>query len=36
MVRDKGVYVRVGATDRIATRDELDEFYQKKYSSYRT
>lgn len=26
--RDRGVYVRVGATDRIATRAELDEFYQ--------
>lgn len=27
--RDKGVYVRAGATDRIATRAELDEFYSK-------
>lgn len=33
--RDRGVYVRAGATDRIATRDELDEFYSQKYS-YRT
>lgn len=28
--RNKGVYVRRGATDRIATRDELDEFYKSK------
>lgn len=28
--RNKGVYVRRGSTDRIATRDELDEFYRDK------
>jgi hypothetical protein len=32
-VRDKGVYVRANATDRIATRYELDEFYQEKRTS---
>lgn len=34
--RNKGVYVRRGATDRIATRDELDEFYKSKnrYNPY--
>ena len=30
--RDKGVYVRAGATDRIATRAELDEFYRRPQS----
>lgn len=29
--REKGVIVRVGSTDRVATRDELDVFYQQKY-----
>ena len=28
-LRDKGVYVRSGSTDRIASRIELDEFYEK-------
>jgi predicted HTH transcriptional regulator len=27
LVKNKGVYVRYGSTDRIATRDELDAFY---------
>jgi len=30
MFRDKGIYVRAGATDRIATRAEVDEFYKKR------
>jgi len=30
--RGKGVYVRSGSTDRIATRDELDEIYERKKS----
>ena len=29
-LRDKGVYVRSGSTDRIASRIELDEFYEEK------
>lgn len=28
-VREKGVYVRANATDRVATRYELDEFYRE-------
>jgi len=34
-VRDKGPYVRANATDRVATRYELDEFYRAKQSGYR-
>jgi len=34
VLRDKGVYVRRGSTDRIANRYELDEIYKSKYSSY--
>ncbi len=34
VLNDKGVYVRVGATDRIATRTELDEFYKAR-SAYK-
>lgn len=30
VLRDKGIYVRAGATDRIATRAEVDEFYKKR------
>jgi len=33
-VREKGPYVRANATDRVATRYELDEFYQAKQSGY--
>jgi hypothetical protein len=29
-LRDKGVYIRSGSTDRIASRIELDEFYEEK------
>ena len=29
-LRDRGVYVRSGSTDRIASRIELDEFYKEK------
>lgn len=29
-LRDKGVYIRSGSTNRIANRMELDEFYEKK------
>ena len=29
-LRDKGVIVRAGSTDRVATRDELDAFYAEK------
>lgn len=32
-VREKGVYVRANATDRVATRYELDEFYREKRSA---
>jgi hypothetical protein len=31
-VRDKGPYVRANASDRVATRYELDEFYREKQS----
>lgn len=34
-VREKGVYVRANATDRIATRYELDEFYEERRSPFR-
>jgi len=34
-VREKGPYVRANATDRVATRYELDEFYRAKQSGYR-
>jgi len=34
MVREKGVYVRANATDRIATRYELDEFYKEPQSPF--
>jgi len=34
-VGDKGVYIRCGATDRIATRYEIDEFYRRKYETLR-
>jgi len=33
-VKDKGPYVRANATDRIATRHEMDEIYNKKKSGY--
>jgi len=33
-VREKGAYVRANATDRVATRYELDEFYRAKQSGY--
>ena len=29
-LRDKGIYIRAGGTDRIATRAEVDDIYQKK------
>ena len=29
-IRDKEPYIRAGATDRIVTRYELDEFYTQK------
>lgn len=29
-VKDRGVFVRSGGTDRIATRYELDEFYKRR------
>lgn len=31
-LRGKGVIVRAGSTDRIATRDELDYFYERKHT----
>jgi hypothetical protein len=31
-LRDRGVYIRAHATDRIATRFELDEIYSQKYN----
>lgn len=34
LVKDKGVYVRRGGTNRIATRYELDEMYASKQSLY--
>lgn len=34
-LRGKGVYVRANATDRVATRYELDEFYEKRRSGSR-
>lgn len=34
IVRDKGPYIRANATDRIATRYELDEIYRQKQSGY--
>ena len=33
-VRDKGVYVRAGSTDRIATRYELDDFYRDSNNNF--
>ena len=33
-LRDKGVYVRAGATDRIAIRYELDEFYAQRRTGF--
>ena len=33
-VRDKGPYIRANATDRIATRYEIDEIYRPKQSRY--
>jgi hypothetical protein len=33
-LRDKGIYIRAGGTDRIATRAEVDEIYEKKKSLY--
>lgn len=35
-VREKGVYVRANATDRIASRYELDEFYKEARSPFKT
>jgi ATP-dependent DNA helicase RecG len=32
-IRGRGPMVRSGSTDRIATRDELDEIYREKYST---
>jgi hypothetical protein len=32
MLRERGAYIRVNGTDRIATRFELDEFYRQKSS----
>jgi hypothetical protein len=34
-VEDKGPYIRANATDRIATRYEIDEIYRGKQSGYR-
>jgi hypothetical protein len=34
-VRDKGPYIRANATNRIATRYEIDEIYKQKQSGYR-
>jgi len=34
-LRDKGPYIRANATDRIATRYEIDEIYRQKQSGYR-
>lgn len=34
ILRDKGPYVRAGATDRIATRYELDEFYAQRQTGF--
>jgi predicted HTH transcriptional regulator len=31
-IRERGVYIRANATDRIATRFELDKFYENKHS----
>ena len=33
-LRDKGPYVRAGATDRIATKYELDEFYAQRQTGF--
>lgn len=35
-VRDKGPYIRANATDRIATRYEIDEIFKHKQSGYRS
>lgn len=35
IVREKGVYVRANATDRIATRYELDRFYEEHRKGFR-
>jgi hypothetical protein len=35
-VREKGVYVRANATDRIATRYELDKFYEQRRMEFRS
>lgn len=35
-VRDKGPYIRANATNRIATRYEIDEIYEQKRSGYRS
>jgi len=34
-LREKGVYIRANATDRVATRYELDEFYEEGRSGFR-
>ena len=34
LVRDRGPYIRANATDRIATRYEIDEIYRQKQSRY--
>lgn len=34
-VKDRGPYIRANATDRIATRYEMDEIYDRKRSGYR-
>jgi len=34
-VREKGVYVRANATDRVATRYELDKFYEERRTGFR-
>lgn len=34
-VRERGPYIRANATDRIATRYEMDEIYRQKQSGYR-
>ena len=33
-LRDKGPYIRAGATDKITTRYELDEFYAQKRTGF--
>ena len=33
-VRERGPYIRANATDRIATRYEMDEIYRQKQSGY--